>query len=92
MDIARQNMLLLALFPHAENKYRSALRKLVDQKGINWLNTGISQDLHDLMYSIIRHRGTHYDECVGRVGKEKARFYVQGEVSSMMKRFKGERG
>jgi len=85
----RKNWLLLALFPYATKQQRVAVRKLADGKNIDWLQKEISSILHDLMGSIIRHQATHYDECIAAVGKDKARFYVQGEVSRIMNRIKG---
>lgn len=90
MRIENKNMLLLALFPYADKKHRTALRKLADEKGIDWQRKEISEVLHDLMGSIIRHRYTHYDSCVATVGKDRARFYVQGYVTQTMRMFKGE--
>lgn len=61
----------------------------MDAKGVDWYRSDISTVLHDMMGSIIRHRSTHYDECVKHVGKDKARFYVQGAISLALKDFKG---
>lgn len=40
-------------------------------------------------YAAGGHRSTHYDECVCKAGKDRARFYIQGAVSLVMKEFKG---
>ena len=89
MNIERKNMLLMALFPYAAGGYRKAVRNLADARGVNWFASDISEILHNLMASIIRHRSTHYDECVCKAGKDRARFYIQGAVSLVMKEFKG---
>jgi hypothetical protein len=82
-------MLITALFPNADTGYCKSLRKLADEKKTNWFDKQISVHLHNLMYSILRHNATHYDECIGVVGQEKARFYIQGEITRKMRHFKG---
>lgn len=77
-------MLVMALFPNANKATRKGLRELADAKGTDWLSKNISVQLHDLMGSIIRHRATHYEGCIGKAGRERARFYVQGEVTRLM--------
>lgn len=90
MDIARKIMLIMALFPNTTKGQRKALRLLADHKGTDWMADDISLHLHRLLASIIRHRATSYDSTVSVVGKPRARFYIQGEVSNFMRYLKGQ--
>jgi len=89
MDINRKNMLVMVLFPNATKANRRVLRELADAKGVDWLSKNISVQLHDLMGSILRHNATHYEGCIHAAGRERARFYVQGEVTRLMNHLKG---
>lgn len=73
--------LLKIYMPGISKAHRKALRKLCKDKGIKIYSPELRQHFTNLLASIIRHRETPYEEIVGTVGRERARFYVQHQVS-----------
>lgn len=90
MNIERKHLLITVLFPNVTKKQRKALRTLADSKNMDWFDSNISGILHDLLGSLLRHRATNYEQIVGKAGKERARYYIQGEVSKWMAYLKGQ--
>ena len=74
--------LLKIYMPGISKAHRRAQRKLCKEKGFKISSPELRQHLTNLLASIIRHRETPYEEMVAAVGKERARFFVQHQVSS----------
>jgi len=77
------------LFPNLSKGQMKRLRVLTDEKGITWLDCKLGENLKGVLASIIRHEETHYDDVIRMVGKERARFYVNGTVSQKVRHAAG---
>lgn len=80
-----KGQIIKEILPNITKAQAKRLRKLSDDKHL-WERLEVQ--LVNIMGSILRHTETHYEQIVGKVGKERARFFVNGAVNSDMARLK----